>query len=203
MLEENAVSHYTNWVWQVVGLLMLFCILLDALACEIRQRQVPLIHIVLLLVVGLLWHGVDMAQPGDGFFSSQMGPAGVLSAALGAATASAICLPLVPLGALRLSQACLAAGVGAFAGAQAVVDVLLFGAVAYLLIYTVASATGPGYQVFLRRLAHSLEHLVPGSKGVASRSGRAPAMPTTLVVTSAVGLYGVWIALGLSPIVRF
>ena len=197
------MSHYTNWVWQVVGLLMLFCILLDALACEIRQRQVPLIHIVLLLVVGLLWHGVDMAQPGDGFFGSQMGPAGVLSAALGAATASAICLPLVPLGALRLSQACLAAGVGAFAGVQAVFDVVLFGAAAYLLIFTVASASGPGYQAFLRQLAHALEHLVPGSKGVAKRSGQAPAMPTTLVVTSALGLYGVWIAVGLSPIVRF
>lgn len=194
--------HYTNLIWQVVGLLMLFCILLDALACEIRQRQVPVIHVVLLLVVGLLWHGVDMAQPGEGFFSSQMGPAGMVFAALGAVTAGLLCLPLLLVGRLRFSQVCLAAGVGAFAGFQAVIDVVLFGAVAYLVLYVVAAWSGPGYLAFLRQLAHALEHWVPGSRGVVYRGRGTPAMPASLVMAGALCLYGLWIALGLSPIVR-
>lgn len=197
------MSHYTNLVWQVVGLLMLFCILFDAIACEIRQRKVPLMNVGLLLVVGLLWHGVDMAQPGAGFFSGDVGPGGVVFAALGAFTALAIGLPLVPLGVLRLSQAFLAAGVGAFAGFQAVLDVVIFGAVTCLVMFAVASSAGPGYQAFLRQLARALEHLVPGARAAVPRGGAAPAVPTSLVVTSAVGLYSVWIALGLSPIVRF
>lgn len=201
--QENNVLHYTNLVWQVVGFLMLFSILLDALACEIRQRHVPLTHVVLLLVVGLLWHGVGMAQPGEGFFGAQTGPAGVLFAAMGAVTALVICLPLVPLGVLRMSQAWLAAGVGAFTGFQAVLDVVLFGVIMYVLLYIVASATGPGYQAFMRQLAHALEHVVPGSRGTVARQRRALTLPTSLVMASALGLYGVWIGVGLAPIVRF
>jgi len=201
--QEYTVTHYNNLVWQVVGLLMLFCILLDALVCEIRQRQVPLIHVGLLLVVGLLWHGVEMAQPGEGFFSAHMGPAGTVFSGLGAITAFVICLPLVPLKVLRLPHALLAAGVGAFAGFQAVLDVVLFGAIAFVVLYTVSTTTGPSYQVFLRRLARVLEFFVPGASAGRGAATQAPVMPTSLVMTSALGLYGLWIAAGLAPIVRF
>lgn len=191
-----------NLVWQVVGLLMLFCVLLDALACEIRQRRVPTMHIGLLVVLGMAWHGVEMAQPGGGFFSAQAGPAGVLFAGLGCAVALAMCVPLVALRMLNLSQACLAAGVGAFAGVHAVLDVALLGAVTHIVLYTVQIATGPGYQIFLRQLAHALEQLVPGSRGTAFRVSAARATPTALVMTGALVLHGVWMALGLAPIVR-
>lgn len=197
------MSQYNNVVWQVVGVLMLFCILLDALACEIRQRRIPTLNVVLLMVVGVLWHAVELASPGDGFFGQNTGPGGVFFAALGAVSALLICLPLVLFRLLRMSHAWLAAGVGAFAGLQAVLDVALFGGVAFVLLYTVASSAGPGYQGFLRRLANVLEHLVPGSRGVMARGMSAPAMPTSLVMTSALALYGLWIALGQSPIIRF
>lgn len=192
--------------WQSTALMALGVLLALAVWSDTRQRRVPNVLVLVMLMTGIALNLADTASDArTGIFSSQPGSLGLWLSLAGALTGLLMFLPMWLLRALGAGDVKLLAAVGAFAGPAATINlalcVLLAGgvlALARLLLF-------PGGAVARHNLATLLGQLRPGSAGSTfdARTQTAWRMPYAVAIAGGVAFYAAWTLSGRAPFIQF
>lgn len=192
MTFDMAPSTWQLWTLAVpaLGLLM-------AIEWDVRERRIPNLLVLLLLLAGVLLHGVGPANGGAGVFAGFPGALGVTSALLGALTGLVLFLPLYLSRAMGAGDVKLMAAMGTYVGPLECVglalSVLVAGgllALARMLIKRNGSMVLANVGVILR------ERVAAGGSRFDPARDSADRMPYALAFAAGSAGYAYWRLMG-------
>jgi prepilin peptidase CpaA len=192
--------------WQALGLTALALLVLAALVFDLRQRRIPNALVLLALGAGLLVNliGPEFRLQGSGLLTLNPGALGVKGALLGALTGLVVFLPFYLLRAMGAGDVKLMAGIGAFVGPAAAIDMALFILVSGGVLAAVRMVWMRKTQLVMFNVVTALSQLVPGTAARFDPSTQsADRMPYALGIAGGLLAYSVWIFSGHAPLVRF
>jgi prepilin peptidase CpaA len=198
--------NLTPETWQSMGLAALALLVLTALMFDVRQRRIPNTLVLLALAGGLLINliGPHIWLRGTGLLTLYPGALGIKGAVLGALTGLAVFLPFYLLRAMGAGDVKLMAGIGAFVGPAATINLALFILVTGGVLAVVRMVWVRKTQLVLFNVATALGQWVPGSvTRFDPVTQSADRMPYGLAMAGGLLAYGAWIFSGHNPIVNF
>lgn len=192
--------------WQSMGLTALALLVLAAAVFDLRQRRIPNTLVLLALAGGLLINliGPHIWLRGSGLLTLYPSALGIKGALLGALTGLAVFLPFYLMRAMGAGDVKLMAGIGAFVGPAAAIDVALFILVTGGVMAAVRMVWVRKTQQALFNVVTALGQLVPGTTARFDPvTQSADRMPYALAMAGGLLAYGVWIFSGHAPLVNF
>lgn len=204
MLQRLMNLELTPATWQMWCYATLTVVMLMAVEADLRERRIPNTLVLLALLAGLTLNTFGPANGREGLFSYFPGALGLGTALMGALTGLGLLLPLYAMRAMGAGDVKLLAALGAFAGPQETLSLLLAilaaGGVLALLRMAVKRNAG----VVLRNVA-----LAMGSLGRRDAPRFDPAtqsadrMPFALAFAAGLLAYGGWRHAGGMPFMVF
>lgn len=193
-------------IWQAAGLAALAALLVMASVVDARQRRVPNKLVVLALALGFLLHVTGPQADGRsaGLITELPGALGFQGALLGALAGLLLFLPFHVLRVLGAGDVKLMAGVGAFIGPMALLNVTPFILIAggVLAVFHMILKRNTRQVLFNASLA--LAQMLPGSAGSFDPATQtAWRMPYAVAIAGGLLAYGAWIFTGHQPLIRF
>lgn len=192
----------TPSTWQLWCFAVLAMAMVIAVEADTRERRIPNLLVVLLLVAGVVLNGLGPANGRGGLFNNFPGALGAGAAVLGALTGLALFLPLYGLRAMGAGDVKLMAALGSFTGPlealNLALSVLAVGGVLAVLRLLWARK----YRLVLSNVLLALGSL----SGSAARSfdpvtQSADRMPYALAVAGGLLSYGFWRLSGGAPFI--
>jgi len=192
--------------WQAIGLTTLALLVLAAVVFDLRQRRIPNTLVLLALGAGLIINliGPQLWLRGGGLLTLYPSALGLKGAALGALTGLALFLPFYLMRAMGAGDVKLMAGIGAFVGPAAAINVALFILVTGGVLAVVRMVWVRKTQLVLFNVVTALSQLVPGTAASFDPATQsADRMPYALAMAGGLLAYGAWIFSGHAPLVNF
>ncbi|QHE76503.1 A24 family peptidase [Hydrogenophaga sp. PBL-H3] len=184
--------------WQLIASCILAIALLVAIAFDARARRIPNFLVLTVLIAGLLLNAVG-PQPfrvNDGLFSLTPGALGFAGSLLGGLVALMAFLPMYALRALGAGDVKLLAGVGAFAGTAAFLNIALW----VLLAGGVLALARMAVVGHPRLLLNNMAAVMTGQFKPAQTLWR---MPYAVAIAMGVAAHAAWVFSGRTPILNF
>lgn len=179
-------------VWQLWGLAALTLVVLMAVESDLRAHRIPNVVVLLALVSGLALHAVGPANGGAGLLDPFPGALGAGPALLGALVGLLVFLPFYLLRAMGAGDVKLLAGLGAYVGAQEVVNVALSVLVAGGLLAVARMAWTGRSRLVLSNVKWALTGGVRGPQRFDPLVHSAERMPYALAFASGTAFYVYW-----------
>ena len=199
-----AEFELTPAAWQLWCYATLTLVMLMAVESDLRERRIPNTLVLLALLAGLTLNTFGPANGREGLFSYFPGALGPLTALAGALTGLGLLLPLYALRAMGAGDVKLLAALGAFAGPQETLSLLLTIFVAGGLLAVLRMAIKRNARPVLRNVA-----LAMGSVARRDAPRFDPAtqsvdrMPFALAFATGLLAYGAWRHAGGMPFIVF
>jgi prepilin peptidase CpaA len=192
--------------WQAMGLAALVLLVLTALVFDVRQQRIPNVVVVLALGAGLLINliGPQVWLSSTGLLTAYPSALGARGALLGALTGLAVFLPFYLLRAMGAGDVKLMAGIGAFVGPAAAINLALFILVTGGVLALVRMVWVRKTQQVLFNVAIALGQWGPGSVARFDPATQSvERMPYGVAMAGGLLAYGLWIFSGHAPLVNF
>ena len=190
--------------WRSASLALLAALLLTAVYTDVRERRIPNALVLTALMTGLVLNllPTDSLARG-GLFAAQPGALGGWRSLVGAIAALLLLLPFWLLSTLGAGDVKLLAAVGAFVGAHAIVQIVLFVLLAGGVVALARLVLHPsGRQVWQHLQAvFSAAHRPKVGPDVEMQT--AWRMPYALAIALGVLAYSLWTLNGYPPILKW
>jgi prepilin peptidase CpaA len=198
--------NLTPEAWQAMGLTALVLLVLAALVFDLRERRIPNTLVLLTLGAGLFMNliGPQVWEHGTGLLTAYPSALGAKGALLGALTGLAVFLPFYLLRAMGAGDVKLMAGMGAFVGPAAAINLALFILVTGGVLAGVRMVWVQKTQLVLFNVVTALGQVWPGSPARFDPATQSvDRMPYGVAMAGGLLAYGVWIFSGHAPLVNF
>ena len=189
--------------WQLWCLATLVLAMLMAVEADVRERRIPNVVILFVLLAGVALNAIGPANGREGLFSRFPGALGAGTALLGVLVGLALFLPLYLLRAMGAGDVKLLAALGAFAGPVEIISLALSVLVAGGLLAVLRMLWTRKSRLVLSNVKLALGGWSGGARRFDPAVQSADRMPYALAFAGGLLAYGCWRLSGGAPFINF